>query len=256
MKRFTATEKWDKPWYQGLSPKLKCLWQYICDKADSAGVWELNFPLASFQIGEKVSDADLKHFGHRVRLFGGNKLVVDSFLEFQYGKLSGDCKAHVPIFRAIEKHSLSIGYQKAIHSLQETETEKDKEEDKETEGDSKGGQDDPSPPAPNKARGTQAEVTEFCRELGLPESDAIYFFNKCEGSGWRNGSNAIKDWRATIRSWKHGGYMPSQKAAKGGYGGATATERAVAADREKTYPLHPAELDNILTLESIGEAEQ
>ena len=72
----------------------------------------------------------------------------------------------------------------------------------------------PSPsPSPNnkKTRACIEEVESFCKELGLPKSDAEWFFYKCEGSGWNNGGKPIKDWKATIRSWKYAGYLPSQK---------------------------------------------
>lgn len=64
---------------------------------------------------------------------------------------------------------------------------------------------------PAKQKATLEEVTEFCLALELPASDAEYFFNKCEGNGWRNGNKAIRDWKATIRSWKIARYLPSQK---------------------------------------------
>lgn len=133
MKRFTATEKWEKPWYQELPPHIKCLWQYICDKCDAAGVWEPNWKVASLSIGKTVSAADLKHFEGRIATFKGGKIVIGSFVEFQYGKLSRECRAHFPIFRLIEKHTLSIGYQKAIHSLQEQEQEQEEETEEEEE---------------------------------------------------------------------------------------------------------------------------
>jgi hypothetical protein len=39
----------------------------------------------------------------------------------------------------------------------------------------------------------------------------VYIFNKWDGSGWKNGGQSIKDWKATVRSWKAAGYFPSQK---------------------------------------------
>jgi|688.fasta_scaffold449240_2 hypothetical protein len=137
MKRFTDTAKWSKQWFQDLPPHLKCFWNFICDNADAAGVWEPNFKLASFQIGKTVSEADLIHFGDRVGRTESGKLALVSFIEFQYGKLSADCKAHIPVFRLLEKHrlphSLSIPYTKAIHSLKEEEEEKETETETETE---------------------------------------------------------------------------------------------------------------------------
>jgi len=54
-------------------------------------------------------------------------------------------------------------------------------------------------------------VSDYCTEIGLPKSDGISCWEKWTGNGWRNGGNAIKDWKATIRSWKSQGYLPSQK---------------------------------------------
>lgn len=57
------------------------------------------------------------------------------------------------------------------------------------------------------------KVIDFTEELGLPESDARWFFHKCQANGWTNGGREIKSWQDTIRSWKHGGYLPSQRKA-------------------------------------------
>lgn len=57
------------------------------------------------------------------------------------------------------------------------------------------------------------EIVNHCLELKLPESDATWFFHKCEGNGWTNGGRPIKNWKSTITSWKAAGYMASQKGA-------------------------------------------
>lgn len=63
-----------------------------------------------------------------------------------------------------------------------------------------------------KARpGSEVEVVEFALSLGLPESDGRYFWDKWQGGGFVNAGRAMRDWRATIRSWKHAGHCPSQK---------------------------------------------
>lgn len=67
----------------------------------------------------------------------------------------------------------------------------------------------------SKAKATQEEVAEFIAEVGLPSTDAEWFFHKCEGCGWTNGGKPMKDWKATIRSWKAANYMPSQKPSMG-----------------------------------------
>lgn len=73
----------------------------------------------------------------------------------------------------------------------------------------------PSPsssPNNKKDKGSLEQVESYFEELKLPKSDAVWFFNKCEGNGWTNGGKPIKDWKATIRSWQSAGYLPSQKA--------------------------------------------
>lgn len=70
----------------------------------------------------------------------------------------------------------------------------------------------PEPPEKKaKARGTLEEFIAYFAEMKLPESDARFMFNKWEGNGWRNGVAPIKDWKATVRAWHFGGYLPSQK---------------------------------------------
>lgn len=55
------------------------------------------------------------------------------------------------------------------------------------------------------------EVKLCVSKTGLPESDAVWFWNKCESNGWTNGGQKIKSWSHTIAAWKAAGYMPSQK---------------------------------------------
>ena len=62
-----------------------------------------------------------------------------------------------------------------------------------------------------KAKGSESEVVSFCKSLNLPENDGVWFFARCEGNGWKNNGQPIKDWKATIRAWKAAGYMASQK---------------------------------------------
>ena len=128
MKRFTATEKWDKEWFRKLTTKLKCFWGYLCDHCDHAGVWEPDYGLASFKIGETITAEDLTAFQSKVQLLPNGKVLVVGFVEFQYGELSKDCRAHTPIFKAIKKHgidnlftTLTDGLTKPIDTLKTSE---------------------------------------------------------------------------------------------------------------------------------------
>jgi len=192
MKRFTATEKWQDAWYRKLRPALKCLWQYLCDNCDQAGVIEPDWELVSFQIGEAVGFDDIAEFGGRVVPFGEGKLEVLGFIEFQYGKLSEDCKAHIPIFRALEKHRLSIPYPKAIHSLQEEEKEKEKKEEREKEKEKeepKGIQPTPAGTAPAQPAEGFAKPAEgfaefwkaYPKRVAQPDAEKAWTKHRCAG---------------------------------------------------------------------------
>lgn len=195
MKRFTETQKWADPWFRELDPKLKLLFFWILDNCDGAGVIDVDIKLASFQIGIPMGIDTLSGLGARITKLPSGKYFVPKFIGFQYGELSVDCKAHKPVFASLSKHSLN-GYPKGIHSLQDIEKEKEKEK----EG-VKG----------EKVRPTLEEVRLACAKIGLPESDADWFWNKCQANGWTNGGRPIKSWQHTIASWKAGSYMPSQK---------------------------------------------
>jgi len=162
-KRMTDTECWGDPWYQGLPPLYKLFWKYICDNCDCAGVWKVNRSLAEFQIGAAIDwESLLSAFNGRIAEVTPEKWHVVKFVEFQYGRLSYNCKPHIPVIRALEHHGLSQaenervsnaprkaidvveeknvenervckGYTKGIHTLEEKE--KDKEQEKEEDKD-------------------------------------------------------------------------------------------------------------------------
>lgn len=66
-------------------------------------------------------------------------------------------------------------------------------------------------PRTNKGKCTLDEAKAFAIEIGQPASDGESCFHKWEGNGWKNGTNTVKDWKATMRSWQTAGYLPSQK---------------------------------------------
>lgn len=61
-----------------------------------------------------------------------------------------------------------------------------------------------------KAKSTQ-ELIEFCESIDLLKVDGEILWDKWEGNGWTNRDKKIVDWKATIRSWKRQGFMPSQQ---------------------------------------------
>lgn len=107
MKRFCGTEKWSKPWFRKLSPKLKCFLQYIWDNCDCAGVWEPDFELAGLFIGQAVTESEaLECYSDEIEILPDGKWWITGFIRFQYGKLSRLCKPHSPVFVALARHGL------------------------------------------------------------------------------------------------------------------------------------------------------
>lgn len=138
-KRFTESAKWADPWFRGLEPSHKFAWLYLLDNCDTAGVIDLDKPLAEFQIGMKVHWHEfLEACDGRVAELECGKWWIVGFIKFQVGEISEECRAHKPIIKSLEKHNLSELYQKGIDrvsipslgTVQDKDKDKDKEKDK------------------------------------------------------------------------------------------------------------------------------
>jgi len=133
-KRFAETKIWDDYWFQKLPLVYKCLWKYICDKSDEAGIWKVNFSLAEFQIGTKIKWGEVeKHInnGKERVVFKKDFWLIKDFVSFQYGE---------KVFSS--EHAFHKKIRGMLDRVSNTLQEKEKEEVKEKEsikGDSKGG---------------------------------------------------------------------------------------------------------------------
>ena len=109
-KRFVDTDLWQKEWFQNLSLKHKILLKYIFENCDCAGIWEFNFRMASFIIGENVTIDDIKEINQIKKQFEilDNKLYICDFIKFQYGKLSYACKPHLPVIKLLKKNGIEF----------------------------------------------------------------------------------------------------------------------------------------------------
>lgn len=204
MKRFTETQKWEDPWFRRLRPEIKNLWQWILDHCDNAGVIDPDLELASFQIGYEYSMDTLLELGTRIIKLPCEKLFVPKFIQFQYGELSTECKAHNPVFASLRKHGIervSNGYQ---YPLGKGKGKGQRQEDEISEESTT-----------SKKRGTMDELKAYALEIGLLESDGESMFHHWESNGWKNGSSPVKNWKAGIQKWKSQSWLPSQKASPG-----------------------------------------
>ena len=59
----------------------------------------------------------------------------------------------------------------------------------------------PKKPASRFQKPSLDEVIEYCKERGN-SVDAERFVNYYEANGWRVGKNAMKDWKAAVRTWE------------------------------------------------------
>lgn len=207
MKRFVETTRFADPWYFELPPEMKCAWEYVWANCDNAGVWNVNMRLADVQIGKKVDWKEfLKKCQDRILALPNNRWFVKSFVPFQCGTLSENSRPHAVVIGLLRGHglmkpdSLSIDYTCTIHSAQDIYQEEEQDPDKDKD----------KPPQISKDRGTLEELKVFAVEIGQPATDGEGCFQKWVGNGWTNGGSKIKDWRATMRSWKANRYLPSQ----------------------------------------------
>jgi hypothetical protein len=161
-KRFTETAKWEDPWFRALSPTHKALWQWLLDKCDCAGVLaEVDWPLASFQIGAEVTAKDLAAFAERVE-HHGKRLWVRKFVSFQYGSdLNDRNPAHRGVLKALKSANIDPSMppqnpQGPAKDLQRgLQALKDKDKDKDKDVCTEGVQGEPKPepkPKPERQR--------------------------------------------------------------------------------------------------------
>ena len=107
-KRFTDSEKWNRPWFRKLPTKYKLLWLYILDHCDMAGVWYVDFELASMMIGEPVEEKDAKRELSK-QIFSlncGSRWHIKDFIRFQYGEFSSESRVHKGVQKVAEAHGI------------------------------------------------------------------------------------------------------------------------------------------------------
>ncbi|NCB75432.1 MAG: hypothetical protein EOM51_11945 [Clostridia bacterium] len=191
-KRFTDTDKWERPWFRGLQNKYKILWCYILDKCDIAGVWYCDFELASFFIGEKFIREDAERVFDKQIEVRGDRWRIKDFVEFQYGHIDERNKIFKNVqtkLEAFHEPSQDGAYKGDIRGIN---APKDKDKDKDKGICLKGGVGE---------KPTLDMIRDYFKALGHPE-EAEPFFDNYEANGWRIGGVAeIHSWPALCRKW-------------------------------------------------------
>ena len=115
-KRYTDTDKWKKQWFRKLSPKMKLFWDYVTTSCDYCGIWDVDFEVAAFMVGQKYTQEEVMiAFEHKLMFIDEDKIFIPSFINFQYGEKPGASKMHQSIKRKLDSLGLEWG-NKAIIS--------------------------------------------------------------------------------------------------------------------------------------------
>ena len=199
-KRFTDTFKWSKSWFMDLSSKDKLLWMYMVDTCNHAGIWESNWKLASFQIGYEFECLP-KSLSKQVYKVDSSKYYLVDFVEFQYGILNENNRAHSSVISILDRHNLlNQAPTKPLISPLQGAKDKDKAMDKDKDKDM----------VKVKVKKTLSFIRptkDECREYFVERKyhNATYesekFYDFYESKGWMIGKNKMKNWHNASGNW-------------------------------------------------------
>lgn len=211
-KRLTASEKWDDAWFRKLSPVNKCLWIYLLDRCDCAGVFEWDAGLASVYIG---TDVTLDGMEGRVLQVSGEKYWIPKFIEFQYGctvtELTDTSSIHRGVLKIVKKYGLVKHYESLTKPLP-IPCQRKKDKDKIKDKDLVKVKEEKKKVAEFVSL-TDSEIKALTTELGPDRAaKAVEILDNYKGS---KGKKYASDYRA-IRSWVIGELEKRERA--GGVG--------------------------------------
>ena len=188
----TDTDKWKKRFLRELKPQHKLLWFYILDDCNHAGIWDVDIEVASIRVGEElIYDMLPQAFLDKIVIFdNGDKWFIPEFIDFQYGELNPNSNVHKSVIALLEKYNLE-GYMKGSQGVQSTLNNKDKDKDIVKV----------KAKVKRFAKPTIEEVIDYCNER-QNDVDAEKFYDYYSSNGWKVGKNAMKDWKASVRTWE------------------------------------------------------
>ncbi len=116
-KRYTDTEKWKKRWFRELSTAEKSAWFYITEQCDNVGVWDADFEVAEFIIGEEINwDDFVKKTNGNIEILECGKWFLIDYCMFQHTDISPDSKSKpvISYIKLLKKHNL---YERVIKTF-------------------------------------------------------------------------------------------------------------------------------------------
>jgi len=193
-KRFTASEKWDDPFFFELEPKYKLFWIYLLDKCNHAGIWDVNKKMAEFCIGDKIDwDNIQKIFKDRIEIINnGSKWFIPKFINFQYGVLVEENRAHNSVINILKKEGAYKGLIRGLQGRKDMDMDKDMDKDNKKDN------------IKNifKKPGLE-EFVDYFVEKGYKEEIAKKAWESYDVANWHDSrGNKIKNWKQkAIQVW-------------------------------------------------------
>lgn len=108
-KRFTDSEKWKDAWFMDLPSKYKLFWIYILDECNHAGIWKVNFRVASFYVGEHLEHSEVTRLlKDRIDILNSEYWYIKKFIKYQYKVEYKDLniknKAHLSVLKILNEY--------------------------------------------------------------------------------------------------------------------------------------------------------
>jgi len=106
-KRFTDSNKWKKKWFRCLSNDHKVFWIYVLDQCDHAGIWEVDFEAAEF-FCRGIDESEIRQVFKKQyqEIDNGKRWFLKDFVDFQYGTLNENNRAHLSVINILLKYKL------------------------------------------------------------------------------------------------------------------------------------------------------
>lgn len=203
-KRFTDSTKWSKPFIRSMKAPYKLLWLYILDECDHAGIWQVDFEVAQVKIGERLNlETALEQLKGKIYPFAdGEKWFIPDFIDFQYGVLNPENRAHNSVIQLLNKYNLSLENKPLTSPLQgamDIDKDKDKDMVKETATLKTF-----KPPTWNEVANyiwnkvvSEGKKPDKNKIKTVAESLVDFYQSK----GWVVGKVKMKDWKAATNNW-------------------------------------------------------
>lgn len=104
-RRMTESGKFRDAWYRNLTPKAKCIWEFMISECNAAGILDIDLKSMSFHIGVGITMNDVKAFDSRLVWIREDKVFIPKFITFQYpGGLNPENRAHKNILPMLKQH--------------------------------------------------------------------------------------------------------------------------------------------------------